>query len=453
MTQGKEIKILLVDDDAAILETLKLLLDDTFSTLTASSGKEAIELVQKHSDIAAAVMDIRMPEMNGIQAARVIREINEDIAVIFHTGYPGNYNQDEINESEKPFEYIEKGESVSRLMRAVNNAAEFYIMKNRKYNITGDNGAFGIIGQTPDMKNVFLTIAKVAPTDSKVMILGETGTGKELVAQAIHKNSLRKDQKMAIFNCNHRSPDLVESELFGHGKGAFTGAIEDRVGLFEYANGGTVFLDEIGDLDITTQAKILRVLESGEFQTLGKTPELKKANVRIICATHHDLEKLISINKFRQDLYYRLKGIKIKLPALRDKKEDIPLLVTTFADNFTIEADRSPVHFDNSAINVLMNYDWPGNVRQLRDTVESLITLSQSDIIIGNDAKSFLGNDGEESDDDYRELSLSDRLRDFRKNCILEALNKTDFNVSKAARILRVDPSNLRKFMKAHGIK
>ncbi|MBD3402883.1 response regulator, partial [candidate division GN15 bacterium] len=315
-------RLLLVDDDESALEALTALFSEDYAVTSVASGEEAIAAIKQHADIAAIVMDIRMPRMDGITAARQIRELAPDTPLIFHTAYPGEYNQDEIDEREQPYDYVEKAGPISRLTRAVRNAVEAY--HAREDNSLARLGtAYGMVGRSRSMLEVFRLVSKVARASHKVMILGETGTGKELVARALHAASRRRDHRLAIFSCNHKSADLVESELFGHVRGAFTGAVEDRIGHFAWADGGTIFLDEIGDLDITTQAKLLRVLESGEFQVLG-SPEVRTADVRVVCATHRRLEDLVEAGAFREDLYYRLKGVEIVLPPLRDRREDIP---------------------------------------------------------------------------------------------------------------------------------
>lgn len=450
MEKNKENIVLFVDDDIHVIEGLLLLFEDDYSVLSASSGKEAIQLIKENESIAVVVMDIKMPNMDGIAAARKIRILRPNLAVIFHTGFAGQYSEDDIDEHEKPFDYIQKGSSVSKLQRAVRNAVKMYELENSTTNALNKiSNQYGMVGNSSKMKEIYKIISKVSPSDLKVMILGETGTGKELVAQAIHNNSSRNQQRLVIFNCNHKSPDLVESELFGHSKGAFTGAVKERVGLFEYADGGTVFLDEIGDLDITTQAKILRVLQSGEYQVIGKISKLIKTDVRLICATHHNLFQMVEEKKFREDLYYRLKGGVIQLPPLRERKEDIPLLVSKHADRLTIEKDQMPKYFDKSAMEVLMQYDWPGNVRQLLDTVESLLVMADSDIILDVDVNNYLGNDNMQSS---LSQSLTDKTIEFRKNLIVGTLHETKNNINAAARKLQIDPANLRRLIKNYQI-
>jgi len=443
--------ILLVDDDPHVLEMLRDLFQDDYSTLLASSGPESIELARQHDDIATVVMDIKMIGMDGITAAREIKALKTDIPIIFHTGYPGDYDEDEIDELEKPFDFVLKGEAVTRLIRSVNNAVDSYLLKANGYQFSDyAEVAYGIIGKSPRMQEVYNLIRKVASTNSKAMILGETGTGKELVARAIHFSGIGKNNRFAILNCNHKSPDLVESELFGHVRGSFTGAISDRLGLFEYADGGTVFLDEIGDLDLRTQAKLLRVLETGEYQKIG-TEETRKAQVRIMCATHKNLEHMVRDSLFREDLYFRLKGVKITLPPLRERREDIPVLISKLTEKFISDQHLSQKIFEDSAIEVLMNYDWPGNVRQLKETIESLIVLAESDLILASDVIRYLGLDAP-PESAANGKSLSEKVRQYERLLIMQALNQADYNISATARMLHVDRSNLRKKLRYHKI-
>jgi two-component system nitrogen regulation response regulator NtrX len=448
MTTTERDTILLVDDNPEVLQALHSLFEDDYHSLTASSGDEAIRIVQGSPAIAAVVMDIKMPGTDGIAAARAIAKLKPELAIIFHTGYAGEYDEHEIQSQEKPFDYVEKGVSGLRLMRSVQHAVERRRLKCdvRRLQEYAEN-SLGIIGRSPKMLEVFKLIQKVGPSNSKVMILGETGTGKELVAKALHAVSPRSGKRLAIFNCNHKSADLVESELFGHLKGAFTGAISDRMGLFEYADGGTVFLDEIGDLDITTQAKLLRVLETGEFQRVG-SPQVQTCDIRLLCATHRDLEGLVKESRFRMDIFYRLKGIQIELPPLRERPEDIPVLVERFKDQFSVERDMPPKLLDSGVMEVLTSYAWPGNVRQLLDTIESLVILADSDLISRVDVERYLRLTPTLESTDPLLVPLAERLRDFRRKCILEVLDRTDFNISETARILGMDRSNLYKDIK-----
>jgi DNA-binding NtrC family response regulator len=445
--------ILIVDDDQYVLAALMQLFCDDYNVILASSGAEAIEVVRMGKQISAVVMDIKMTPMDGLTAARHILTIDSTIPVIFHTGYPREYNEQQIDAAEKPFEYVQKGRSSQQLIRAVRNAVETSLLRRSTVELSryaANN--FDIIGRSPVMLEVYRLIRRVAPTEVKVMILGETGTGKELVARAIHKLSARKDNRLVIFNCNHKSADLVESELFGHVKGAFTGAISGRIGQFEYADGGTVFLDEIGDLDITTQAKLLRVVETGEFSRVG-AHDVSVTNVRVICATHKSLEGLVSEGRFREDLYYRLKGVQILMPPLRERREDIPLLIGKFLDRFTIECDMPPKYFDPDAEAVLRKFDWPGNVRDLERAVESLIVLTDSDVIIVGDVQRYLHLIQDAvSDSSEGVIPLPVRVREFKRKCIEDALSQTGGNISEAARLLGVDRANLGRDIRALNI-
>ncbi|MEZ5359803.1 MAG: sigma-54 dependent transcriptional regulator [Candidatus Zixiibacteriota bacterium] len=444
-------KLLIVDDDQLARDALAGLLADEYEIVAVSSGKAAIEVVQSQSDIATVIMDIKMPGMDGITAARSIRMVAPLVPVIFHTGYPGDYDEDELDATETPFDYIEKAGPVSRLLRSVRNAIEAYRSRIASQELTVKaERDYNMIGQSRAMQAVYRLIAQVSRTDARVMILGETGTGKELVARAIHAGSARFDRRLAIFNCNHKSPDLVESELFGHLKGAFTGAIADRIGLFAYADGGTVFLDEIGDLDITTQAKVLRVIETGEFHPLG-SPEIIKTDVRLLCATHRNLEKMVTDKEFREDLYYRLNAVRIQLPPLRERKEDIPMLAHRFIDKYTIDKDLPVKILDQGALDELIAHEWPGNVRHLQNSIEALVVTTDSDIIVANDVRRYFEMQGD-ANQAVGQMSLTERMKEFRKALIIQTLRETENNISAAARKLGVDRANLRKIILDHGI-
>ncbi|MBD3257613.1 response regulator [candidate division GN15 bacterium] len=442
--------VLVIDDDPRVRDTIADILSDDYRTLAAASGPEAIETVSKEPGVAVAVMDIRMAGMDGIEAAREVRKQSPDTLIIFHTAFPGDYDEDEIDATERPFDYVVKGEAISRLTRSVRNAVEAWrYQRDRALIVKHAETRFDMIGQSAAMGEVFASIRRVAPTEAKVMILGETGTGKEMVARAIHKNSSRADRPLAILNCNHKSPDLIESELFGHIKGAFTGAVNDRQGLFEYGNGGTVFLDEIGDLDITTQAKLLRVVETGEYCPIGET-EMRRVDVRVICATHQDLAGLVEKGSFREDLFYRLRGVKIVLPPLRERREDIPLLAKRCGEQLTIEKSLPPKVFEPEAMDVLVDFDWPGNVRFLFETIEALIAVTDSGIITADDvARQLEINEG---NDHPRHTGLREQVSEFERRLILKTLHRTGGNIRQAARLLECDPSNLRKKLETHGI-
>ena len=442
MKQGK---VLIIDDDHLVLDALHQTFLDDYDVVLASSGEEGLTALRAHNDLDTVILDIRMAKMDGLETASRIREMDPDIPLIFHTGYPGEYSKDAMDKQHRPFDYVGKGERPARLIRSVQNAVSFHHLKTRGAEMVEfAREHFGIVGRSDVMCRIFRTIEKIGPTDSKVMILGPTGSGKELVARAIHSRSKRSALKLVVFNCNHKAPDLVASELFGHLKGSFTGAVADRIGMFEYAHGGTVFLDEIGNLDITTQGKLLRVLETGELQRIG-SPETVLVGVRLICATNSDLDRMVAEKTFREDLYYRLKGIQITLPPLKDRREDIPDLIDYFTDSYCREADMVVKVFEPSARDLLIEYDWPGNVRQLLDTVQSLIDLTLSHLITRHEVAAYLSYSGHQ---DKPHSGLSDRVRNFKKLVLIQALARHDNKVSAAARELRLDPSNLRKMLR-----
>jgi len=441
--------ILIVDDDALVLEALKQTFMDDYRVVAASTGEEAVAAVKSDHDLDTVVLDIRMAKMDGLQTARLIRQINPELPIIFHTGYPGEYSESRIEKDHRPFDYVGKNERPERLMRAVKNAVSFHRLKTNSGNLVRfARQQFGMVGKSRAMQEIYRTIEKIAPTDNKVMILGQTGTGKELVARAIHKRSRRAGARLVILNCNHKPPDLVESELFGHLRGSFTGAIADRMGLLEYADSGTLFLDEIGDLDMTTQAKLLRVIETGEMQRIG-SPEVTNVNVRCICATNRDLAKLVDENKFREDLFYRLKGVTITIPPLKQRREDIPELIDFFVENYSLKEGDGIKIFEPAARDLLVEFDWPGNVRQLMDTVQSLIGLSISSFITRQEVENYLAysNDGQDGEGSFHE-----RVCEFKRTLIIQALARNSNNVSAAARELSLDPSNFRKMVKDLGL-
>ena len=438
-------KILIVDDDPLVLEALQESFIDDYEVLAASSGEEAIELFEQNSDIETIILDIKMAKMDGLKTATHLKDINNQIPIIFHTGYPGDYSEKEIEEGYQPFDYVGKNERPARLSRAVKNAVAFYKLKSSsRHLIKYARDHYGIVGKSQLMTEIYQTIEKIGPSGNKVMILGPTGSGKELVARAIHKRSKRAENPLVIFNCNHKAPDLVESELFGHLKGSFTGAISDRIGLFEYADGGTIFLDEIGDLDITTQGKILRVLETGEMHRIG-SPEVIKVDVRLICATHHNLVEMVQNHQFREDLYYRLKGVTIILPSLKERREDIPDLIDYFTEKYCHKIGNGLKVFEPDARECLLEYSWPGNIRQLLDTVQSLIDLTPSYYITKEEVQSYLNFTLADKGDDS---AFRNRVKDYKKILILKALDKNKNNISASARELALDPSNLRKLIK-----
>lgn len=437
-------KILIVDDDDLVLEAIEQSFRDEFEVVTASSGEEALAKIETPCGFDAIILDIRMAKIDGLQIASRIRESDPEVPVIFHTGYPGEYSESAINEEYRPFDYVGKNERPERLIRSVRNAVRFHRMRAQSDELVEiARRDFGMVGSSAVMRQIYQTIEKIGPTDNKVMILGATGSGKELVARALHRRSPRAERQMVPFNCNHKAPDLVESELFGHLRGSFTGAYSDQLGIIEYANDSTLFLDEIGNLDITTQGKLLRVLETGEMSRIG-SPETITVNVRLICATNSDLKGMVEHGAFREDLFYRLKGITMEIPSLRHRRDDIPELIDYFATNTCKRRGESLKIFTSEARDLLIEYDWPGNVRQLADSIQSIIDLSASQLITREDVADYLGLGG---NDKNPEQDFHEQVREFKKTLIIKAMAEHQGNVAATARALRFDPANLRKLL------
>jgi len=437
--------VLLVDDDPLVLEVLVETFCDDYKVISVSSGEEALAALECSPNINAIVLDIRMEGMDGLQTATRIRDINPDIPVVFHTGYPGDFSESKVDSEYQPFDYVGKNERPIRLERAVKNAVAYHRLSvNRDELVERALNSFGMVGRSRHMQMVYRTIAKVAPSSSKVVILGPTGSGKELVARAIHSQSKRADQRLVVFNCSHKSHELIESELFGHLKGSFTGAFEDRIGVFEYADRGTLFLDEIGDLDATTQVKLLRVLETGEMSRIG-SPEIIRVDVRLICATHCNLLAEVQKGTFREDLIYRLSGVTITLPSLKDRREDIPELIDFFLRRHCERNDHALKIFQPEARRLLIEYDWPGNVRQLMDAVQSLVDIVPSFLISRSDVAKYLEFEGLVISNNG---GFQEKVRDFKRILLIQTLDLTGNNMSAAARMLSLDPSNFRKLAK-----
>jgi len=368
--------ILLVDDDRAHRTMLKAHLDPDYEVIEADDGDRAVETVSERS-VDLVLMDLRMERMDGIEALGRIRERRPSLPVIMITAYSSVESAVEAMK-QGAFDYITKPVdadalklTVARALRLERLEEENRILRER----LGERFDFSrMIGNSPPMRAVFETLALVAPTDATVLIQGESGTGKELVANALHENSPRAGSPFVKVNCAALHENLLESELFGHEKGAFTGATEQRKGRFELAHGGTLFLDEIGDMSSATQAKILRVLQEGEFERVGGTRTLR-VDVRVVAATHRNLREMVEAGGFRQDLYYRLSVVPIELPPLRDRGDDIVLLATHFLEHYAKKNRKTIRGFTPEAVRLLLRHDWPGNIRELQNAVERAVIL------------------------------------------------------------------------------
>lgn len=380
-------KILVIDDERAIRNTLKEILEmESHEVETAENGRIALDKA-KQQQFDLIFSDIKMPEIDGMELLTALREAEIDSPVVMISGH-GTIETAVECIKKGAFDFIIKPIDLNRLLITTKNALDKKTLQLSTKVLTKKvSSKYQMIGQSPAIEHVRELINKVAPTDARVLITGENGTGKEVVARLIHAQSNRSAAALVEVNCAAIPSELIESELFGHVKGSFTGAIKDKAGKFEQADGGTLFLDEVGDMSLSAQAKVLRALQENEVTRVGGDKAIK-VNVRVLAATNKDLKKEIEAGNFREDLFHRLSVIPIHVPALRDRKEDIPLLVEHFCALICSEQCIAPKTFDQSAMEALQNSDWTGNIRELRNVVERLIILSGS-TITASDVNNF----------------------------------------------------------------
>ena len=374
-------KILVIEDEAAIRRVLTKILseeNDSYKVEEAEDGLQGIEKV-KTEDYDLILCDIKMPKMDGVEVLDAVKKIKPEIPMVMISGH-GDLETAINTMRLGAFDYISKPPDLNRLLNTVRNALDKkqLVVENKilKKKVSKN---YEMIGNSEAINHIKTMIEKVAPTDARVLITGPNGTGKELVAHQLHEKSERSSAPIIEVNCAAIPSELIESELFGHVKGAFTSAVKDRAGKFEAADGGTIFLDEIGDMSLSAQAKVLRALQENLIQRVGADKDIK-VNVRVVAATNKDLKKEIEEGRFREDLYHRLAVILIKVPALNDRRDDIPELIEHFATKIASEQGTSPKTFSKSAIKLLQEYDWTGNIRELRNVVERLIILGGSEI-------------------------------------------------------------------------
>lgn len=382
-------KILIVEDEKAIRNVLRNILSDedkSFEIDEAESGKEAIDMV-KEKEYDLVLCDIKMPGVDGIEVLENIRENHPETTVIMISGH-GDIDTAVDTMRKGAYDYISKPPDLNRLLTTVRRALDRTdLVKENKTLKKKISKGYQMVGQSGALENIKEMIEKVAPTDARVLITGPNGTGKELVAHWIHQKSERSKQPMVEVNCAAIPAELIESELFGHKKGAFTSAVKDRKGKFEQASGGTLFLDEIGDMSLSAQAKVLRALQEGKITPVGGDKEVK-VNVRVLAATNKDLSKEIEKGEFREDLYHRISVIVIRVPPLNERKEDIPVLTEHFAQKIANEHGTAAKNFSDEALEELKKVDWTGNIRELRNVVERLIILGGKEIS-SDDVKTY----------------------------------------------------------------
>ena len=374
-------KILIIEDEAAIRRVLKKIISEenkNYEVVEVENGVQGFEMIRAEN-FDLVLCDIKMPEMDGVEVLQKSMEIKPDLPFIMISGH-GDLETAVNSMRLGAFDYISKPPDLNRLLTSVRNALDTkQLVTENKILKKKVNKKYEMIGNSPAITHIKEMIEKVAPTDARVLITGENGTGKELVAHWIHQKSQRSRAPMIEVNCAAIPAELIESELFGHKKGSFTGAVKDRAGKFEAANGGTLFLDEVGDMSLPAQAKVLRALQEGRITRVGDEKDIK-VNVRVLAATNKDLKKEIAEGKFREDLYHRLAVILIQVPSLNERREDIPLLIEHFSKKIAEEQGMPVKAFHPKAIELLKNYNWTGNIRELRNVVERLFILGGDEI-------------------------------------------------------------------------
>ncbi len=437
--------ILVVDDDSSVRIGLKKLLemDNEYTVLEASHGKEGLEVLRSKK-VDLVILDLKMPIMSGEEMFEELKKRYPDLPVIILTGHGTIENAvDFIKEG--AVDFLEKPTKAERINVIIKNALKISDLQSEveelKDKLREKYGITNIIGNSKKMQEIFDLIKIVAPTKSNILITGENGTGKELVANAIHYLSTRKDNPFVKVHCAALNENLLESELFGHEKGAFTGASSRKKGRFELADGGTLFLDEIGEISMSMQVKLLRVLQEREFERVGGEKTLK-VDVRIIAATNKNLETLIEKGEFREDLYYRLKVISIEMPPLRERKEDIYLLINAFIKEYSQLNGKNIDSITNKARAYLEAYGWPGNVRELRNVIERAVVITQGNTITEKELPSSIVN---QEQDEYIKIKPNQPLDEIEKEVILSTLANAGGNKSKTASILKIGRKTLQR--------
>ncbi|MEN8194093.1 MAG: sigma-54 dependent transcriptional regulator [Bacteroidota bacterium] len=452
-----KLSILLIDDEESILTSIKSFLSRRgYDILTASNGADGIKMIEENA-IDLVLTDYRMPEKNGLEVLKAAKDINPTIDVVVITAF-GNVDEAVGIIKEGAYDYLTKPIDLDELENLIKRISEKRLLKSEneilREQLQEKFKFNSIISQSSEMENVLNTVGRVASSKATVMIRGESGTGKEVIARAIHFASNRKEKPFVVVNVASLSENLMESELFGHEKGSFTGAINQRKGRFEEADGGTLFIDEVGDIPLSMQVKLLRAIQFGEFQRLGSSNNIN-VNVRIVTATHRNLETMIEANEFREDLYYRLNVVSVKIPTLKERKGDIPLLIEHFIKKYSELNEKNVTGIDHGALDKLMKYNFPGNVRELENVIEHAVIFCRSKNITIADLplqvdvsheKMIL--DPHNLDGDYEE-----KLKYFEIEMITEALKQTDGNQSAAARLLNITERHLRSRLERLGLK
>ncbi len=455
-TPAPNTKILVVDDELSQRKMLQANLSlDGYEIFEASDGSEAIARVSSEF-FDLILMDNRMGQMDGIEALKEIKKISPGIPVIIITAYASVETAVEALQA-GAHDYLMKPLDIDELKIKVQQSLEFWRLKAenilQKRRIENLFDASQIIGRSQIMKNILETVAMVAPTEASVLILGESGTGKELIANALHQGSSRSDKAFIKVNCAALPETLLESELFGHEKGAYTGAVTKRPGRFALADGGTIFLDEIGELSPATQAKLLRVLQEREIEPLGSTKTIK-VDIRILAATNRNLKEEVNKGAFRDDLFYRLNVVPISLPALRDRKEDVSLLMEHFLKIYNEKNSRNLQGFHPRALDAIIRYPWPGNIRELENLVERCVILTRDDYVMFQDLPEQIRSAvGDSLPEQVRAgISSGMTIKEMERELIIETLEDNEGNRTRSSRILGITRRTLQHKLKEYGI-
>jgi two-component system response regulator PilR (NtrC family) len=450
-------RILVVDDEPSMREFLEIMLEkEGYEVVTASHGLEALKQCEE-TPFDLVITDIKMPKVNGMEVLHRIKDVNPNAKVIMITAFA---NMEGAIESMKEgaYDYITKPFNIEDIKLAIENALRSKETSIDREKVEG-RYTFGIVCNSPEMLRILDLIPRIAASNSNILITGESGTGKELVAKAVHASSLRNAKSFVAINCGGIPESLLESELFGHKKGSFTGALNDKIGLFEAANEGTIFLDEVGELPLSLQVKLLRVVQEKSFKPVGGTEE-KVVDVRIISATNQDLEKKVIRGKFREDLYYRINVIQIHIPPLRERKEDIPLLAQYFLEKYSQEMKKDIYRISSYAMESLIDYSFPGNVRELENIIERSVALETSSIVLPeslalSDFKEGKGRKIEDLLDveiPPEGIDLDAMINEIEKNLILKALERANGIAKVAAQLLHTTYRSMRYRLAKHKI-
>jgi two-component system, NtrC family, nitrogen regulation response regulator NtrX len=455
-------RILVIDDEAAIRESLRMILEyEDYQFSGAGSGQDAIAAVQRERP-DLVLLDIKMPGMDGMEVLRKLHALDETLPVVMISGHGTTATAVEAIRS-GAIDFLDKPLSSERVIVTLQNALRQSELRseNRELKLAMES-KYEIVGESQTLNKVLDSVRRAAPTNATVLLLGESGVGKELVARTIHRNSPRAGQRFVQVNCAAIPEELIESELFGHEKGSFTGATEKQLGKFEQADRGTIFLDEVGDMSPKTQAKVLRVLQEQEVERLGSARTIK-VDVRVIAATNKNLEEAITRGEFREDLFFRLNVIPIVVPPLRERRDDIPLLVQHFAKRTSEEHNLKPRRFDAAAMDALKNYRWRGNIRELRNTIERLMIMTPADVIRPADLPAEILNSepvpvrASTETEGPDQKAAPGTLREFKdaseRAYLVQKLRENQWNISKTAEVIDTPRSNLYKKLEQYGIK